>query len=234
MKLYCRVTLFSFLLISFIYYYYYYYYYYPSLFVNNSSSFRLVCTCQLLCCHQWTFFSFFMFKSCRKQLGSLESGMTLMSNILLWKSAISCVAFHCAFVTFLRLMLLCTAKYTVHVRNFFIETAQQIKLVSFRLCMEVSPISSWPLPSLRVRPWSKAGSPPPIPILCQGWKYWGDYSYAHFKYALYHFWEFAPKAKQVHPHLYQFHVMGGIIGEIIQCRPIQFWNDYVFWVDNRY
>ena len=41
-------------------------------------------------------------------------------------------------------MLLCTTKYTVHVRNFFIETAQQIKLVCFRLYMEVSPISSSP------------------------------------------------------------------------------------------
>ena len=174
-----------------------------------------------------------MFKSCRKQFGSLESGMILMSNILLWKSAISCVAFHCAFVTFARLMLLCTTKYTVHVRNFFIETAQQIKLVCFRLYMEVSPISSspstlfksTPLKQSRIRPhlyqfYVRDGNIGEIiltPISSTPCTIFESLPLRQSRFTL-TFTSFMPWVE--------------LLGRL--CRPIQFWNDYVFWVDNRY
>ena len=145
--------------------------------------------CKGLKCRPSMNILFFMFKSYRKQttildlqriitieLGSLQCGTTLMSNILLWKSYTNCVAFNCASVTFSRFLVLYIAKCTVLVRNVLSKQLHKLTLFifvglwTFRSCEVRLP------PSFKVRPWSKAGSPPPMSVLCHGWKYWGKYS----------------------------------------------------------
>ena len=84
--------------------------------------------------------------------------------------------FNCASVTFSRFLVLYIAKCTVLVRNDLSKQLHKLTLFifvglwTFRSCEVRLP------PSFKVRPWSKAGSPPPMSVLCHGWKYWGKYS----------------------------------------------------------
>ena len=96
-------------------------------------------------------------------------------------------------------MLLYAAKCTVHVRNFLLKQLSRLNSFVFIGIQRFRPFQVCPLPSLRVRPCNKAGSPPPIPVLCHEWNCQRGYSFAHFNNALYHFRKFAPEAKQVRP-----------------------------------
>ena len=96
-------------------------------------------------------FCFFMFKSHRKQttildlrrilqkeIGSLQCGTTLMSNILLRKSYTTCVAFQLCLCNLLEIDAVVYCKVLCVCQKSFIETAPKINLVYFRWLMEVS------------------------------------------------------------------------------------------------
>ena len=109
---------------------------------------------------------FFMFKSHRKQttildlrrilkkeIGSLQCGTTLMSNITLRKSYTTCVAFQLCFCNLLEIDAVVYCKVLCVCQKSFIETAPKINLVYFRWLMEVSNSCEVRLPpSFRVRP----------------------------------------------------------------------------------
>ena len=129
-----------------------------------------------------------MFKSYRKQttildlrriitidFGSLQCGTTLMSISFCERVTPLALHLNCASVTS-RLLLFSIAKCTVLVRNVSSKQLHKLTLFifvglwTFRSCEVRLP------PTFRVRSWSKAGSPPPMSVLCHGWKYWGECS----------------------------------------------------------